>query len=91
MDCELLEKKRAAKNFAAPNPNPHSELHSHSHAAHAAFGFCVLDVSDHGFGGEAQAGDRRCVLQGSTRYFRGIDDTGCDEIFVLLGRGAEAV
>jgi hypothetical protein len=67
------------------------ELHSHSHAAHAAahaaaFTLFVLDVSDHCFGGEHQTGDRSRVLQGSAGDFRGIDDAGCDEIFVVLGR-----
>ena len=44
-------------------------LHSHTHAAHAAahaahagVALVVLDVGDHGFGGEHQAGDRGCVL-----------------------------
>src|SRR5688500_4164847 len=97
----MLNKEGSSNNLHSNSldPTPISEigLHSHSHAAHAAahaahsaFGLVVLDVGDHGFGGEHQAGDRSCVLQGSSRYLRGVDDTGCDEVFVLLGRGVEA-
>ena len=61
-------------------------LHSHAHAAHAAahaahhwVGLVVLDVCDHGFGGEHQAGDRGGVLQRGMRYFGRIDDACGDE------------
>src|SRR5829696_5824840 len=74
-------------------------LHSHSHAAHAAAAHAahaavalfVLDVSDHGFGGEHQACDRGCVLKCGAGDLCGVDNTGCDEVFELLGRGVEAV
>src|SRR5829696_8438028 len=74
-------------------------LHSHSHAAHSAAAHAahsavalfVLDVSDHGFGGEHQARDRGCVLQCSARDLCGVDDTGCDEVFELLAGCVEAV
>src|SRR5207248_2930764 len=74
-------------------------LHSHSHAAHSAaahaahsaVGLVVLDVCDHGFGGEHHAGDRGCVLECSSRDLCGVDDTGRDEIFELLAGRVEAV
>src|ERR1700755_511776 len=73
-------------------------LHSHAHAAHAAahtahaaVTLFVLDVSDHGFGGEHQAGDGGRVLQGSAGHLGRVDHAGSDEVFELLGCGVVAV
>ncbi len=62
----------------------------HAHAAATAFTLFFGEVSDHGFGGEHQACDRGRVLQGSAGDFCRVDDAGCNEVFVLLGRCVKA-
>ena len=47
-------------------------------------------LGDHRFGGDHEAGDRSCVLQGDPHDLRRVDDAGVQHVDILLGLGVEA-
>jgi len=62
-------------------------LHSHAHAA-AASAFALSSWTSAIMA--LVVSDRGCVLQSGAGDLCGVDDTGCDEVFELLGRCVKA-
>jgi hypothetical protein len=75
-----------------PGHSTHSAHATHvRHAAAAAAALGLRLVSDHGFRGEEQSPNRRCVLQRGSNDLGRDADAGLDQVLVGLGGRVEAV
>ena len=68
----------------------------HAHATHAGVGHrgggsVFFLVGDDAFGRQEHAGDGCCVFESHAGYFRGVDNAGSEEVFVVAGAGIVAV
>ena len=45
----------------------------------------LRNLTNHRFGGQHEAGNRRCVLQGRARDLRRVDDARLHQVFVNVG------
>ena len=84
-------KLKLALHHAAHSTHATHAAHSARHsAAHSAI-FILRQVGDDTLGGQQHTRYGGRILERGTGYFCRVNDTGCNQVFVLFGRSVEAM